>query len=317
MADILPNEKFAVLALSGARLSSVFPLALRISDDLVAVRGLPLKVDDSWQEDLGRLNMRDIADCNFSLLTKKLSDRPDVMDDENEALAKRLREILLGILLEGHLKYDRMFTFGGAREGTWLRISKFCHGWDYNMEKGSKPLNLCKTMLKAALENAKGLPRFYEEGKSTRLTRGFHAFEQGLKAESYEDRARDFVRAVEALVLPDIGKTRQQFVCRCMTFAKGGKARQTLEDIYDLRSLVEHMHGWDDITERVTMPVKQRPRLLRQACVLARYCYKRLARCTELIPIFSSDVAIRQFWNKPEAERGAIWGHRLALNSVP
>jgi len=315
--QIQRNEKFAILALSEAKVSPAFPPDLQIAEGLWALRQLPLPIDDALRADLGRLAVSEIDLCNFALLTKKSSARPNVMDDENKALARDLRELFLGMILEGHIKYRKMFTFGGASEGNGVCIREFSRGWNYRLDSVVEPLQICAASLGASLDNATGVRRICREAGGKRLARGFHAFKQALEARYYGDKIHNFVRAIEALVLPKIGHTRQQFVHRCGTFAGGSGWQCILENIYDLRSLVEHMHAWDDMTHKLKTPPKLRAQRVRQAYALARSCYKRIARSSALVPTFCSDSAIKAFWRRKPDARQAIWGSKLNLSAIP
>jgi len=76
-----------------------------------------------------------------------------------------------------------------------------------------------------------------------RVVRGLKILMDGLTQTYPDERIHQFVRSLEALILPEPGQTKRQFVHRCQTFAKAGTATRTiLEEAFDLRSNTEHLH---------------------------------------------------------------------------
>jgi len=127
------------------------------------------------------------------------------------------------------------------------------------------------------------------------------------------------VRAVEALVKPEIGKTTAQFVHRIsQTFTLANdETRETLLQLFDSRSSVEHMHSVLDALggeEPVRMATVNRR--TRQIDVLARVALLRVLVSDELMAAFRSDAGIDAFWRMADAERVALWGQRLDIRTV-
>jgi len=61
-----------------------------------------------------------------------------------------------------------------------------------------------------------------------RTSRGINTLFNGLQQQSGQDRLHQFVRSLEALILPVIGRTEKQFAHRCQTFAPAGEDTRTL-----------------------------------------------------------------------------------------
>ena len=55
------------------------------------------------------------------------------------------------------------------------------------------------------------------------------------------DRLHQYSRCIDGLILPDAGKTKQQFRSRTELFIGSGH-HDLMGEIYDVRSAVEHLH---------------------------------------------------------------------------
>src|SRR5205823_5233897 len=78
---------------------------------------------------------------------------------------------------------------------------------------------------------ASGLRAMHETGSDFfRLRRGFMAWLVGTRSEQGDTRLHQFVRAIEAVIKPAQGRTREEFVSRCSLFAANG---DILDELYD------------------------------------------------------------------------------------
>lgn len=148
----------------------------------------------------------------------------------------------------------------------------------------------------------------------SRLSRGAYILERALIEGRYlQERLHEFVRALEALVKPERGRTRRQFVDRCQTFAKRGRsAAATLGEIYDIRCKVEHVHDGLTAVEGVTERLKLRAA---QVEFLALSAYARVLTNAALRSHLETDAAIDAFWRLEDDRRRAIWGGAVDLDT--
>jgi hypothetical protein len=153
-----------------------------------------------------------------------------------------------------------------------------------------------------------------------RVRRGLKVlFDGTLMPNKDGDRLHQFVRAVEALVKPEPGKTRTQFADRIsQTFTlANGETRATLLQLFDVRSHVEHMHWVVDALEG-----EERARIAtvnrgtRQIDVLARAVLLRVMQSDALMDAFRSDATIDAFWRMGDVERVGVWGQRLDIHTI-
>ncbi len=143
-----------------------------------------------------------------------------------------------------------------------------------------------------------------------RVIRGLNTLFNGLK-ETGQDRLHQFVRALEALILPDIGRTEKQFVHRCQTFARAGDdTRALLVEAFAMRSDTEHLNPWDEAVQ--SYPADQREDVCwhrtRQIEHLASDAYSRLLRDAALRQHFETEAAIAAFWKLPDDQEARAMG---------
>ncbi|HEY1580489.1 MAG TPA: hypothetical protein VGF82_25790 [Terracidiphilus sp.] len=120
------------------------------------------------------------------------------------------------------------------------------------------------------------------------------------------DRLHGFVRALEALILPEAGKTEKQFISRCGLFAgpKSGETtvRNALQEAYKMRCDIEHVHDWDRSLQVYPSAGREDQALWRTRQMEALACgiYKGILLEPILQAEFCSDASLKAFWQKPE-----------------
>ena len=124
------------------------------------------------------------------------------------------------------------------------------------------------------------------------------------------------MRAVEALVVPEQGKTKSQFKSRVEALAD--VSHTTLADIYDLRSATEHMNDLKAAAPHLFEPTEALAlRRVHQAHELARWLYRRILSQPETLPaLFASDESIRAFQGLPPGRKKEVLGERLDIEAL-
>ena len=317
---IASNEKFACFALTRCWLSEGFPEALELGPNLWTVTALDLKIAEHWAGWLGSITMDELREASLVLYTTIISAKPQILDDENEQLTKTLDYILYGLLLQGVPVYFKGFSLKGANVGGDVDVRQFSQLKDYPPTYELPEFRPGARELEGATVVARRL-RQINEGKESwaRIRRGLRALFQGSGMSDGGDRLHQFVRALEALVRPDIGNTRKQFAHRIdQTFVlANAETRDTLLQIFDLRSHVEHVHSVLDALggdEKVRIATANRR--TRQVDVLARFALRRVLESDDLFNRFKTEAGIEEFWQLPDADRVAAWGDRLDLGAI-
>ena len=153
-----------------------------------------------------------------------------------------------------------------------------------------------------------------------RFKRGVRILTEGLGEYFGSDRLHQFLRSLEALILPETGKTRRQLVSRAklLTTASVGTGF-VLGQLFDMRSDVEHVHELSrtihylPAADRETVALRR----TRQAEALACFAYRRIFADPSLRTHFESDQAIQPFWAQGQTAIRNAWGQSLDLLAVP
>ena len=98
------------------------------------------------------------------------------------------------------------------------------------------------------------------------------------------------------MILPDIGKTNQQFRSRTELFM-GPHHHQLMGEIYDVRSNVEHLHEYRYLE---TFDRAVRLELVRKEAIVEHVVRRVLARIIgdrSLWPYFANTSALTAFWD--------------------
>jgi hypothetical protein len=142
----------------------------------------------------------------------------------------------------------------------------------------------------------------------------------GLTRDKGQERLHQFVRSLEALILPDRGATMRQFINRCQTFALASAgAAQALREAFEMRSDTEHLHDWNRAL--TVYPVADRDDVAwqrtRQLERLATFAYSHILERAGLRDSFQTEGDQQRFWKLDEAARLAAWGDQFDLESEP
>lgn len=318
--DINIGEKFSVYGFVNFSVSSEMPDEYQLADVVWALPRLPVEISDHWQAWLGSLRIDEIKRVNFALATKAPSLTPQLRDQENELLTGSLDHLLYGLLLQGVPYYENGFSLSGANVGGDIQIREFSELADYVPSYDLPALEVGIAEIKRATSLAEQLGRIAQGGRDwARLRRGLKALLSGSKEKEGGDRLHQFARALEALIKPDIGNTRRQFGHRAQTFALGGaKTRDTLLQIFDIRSQVEHLHSpLDALDGSESDRIALANRRTKQADILSRFAFGRVLESEQLLNVFRTDASIDAFWQMQDDERIRVWGQRLDLTNIP
>ena len=309
--------KFALLTVSDvfARLpAEVFQL----SDGTWVMDAMPVPDLGIWKEWLGSIRVDRLSRATLILLVEEPSDNPAVLDDVHERLALGLRHLYYMLHLHAGIETaDGADVFCGSSENGVTEIRQASQMPDFYQSEGWQGVPITKDWLEdcAVLRDgwaAMGANKI----QFRRVVRGLNVLFKGLQEKVGQDRIHQFVRSLEALILPDVGKTKKQFVHRCQTFASlGNDTCGLLEEAFDMRSDTEHLNPWDGALQR------HRPNLredvgwerTRQMEHLACDAYSRLMRDPALCDHFRTDDAIATFRKFREDDRQALWGTPLDI----
>jgi len=318
----IPSDcKFAFLGLTNVRVD-IPNTRITLPEGSEIFTQLPIELDSQWQSWLG-IQASQVRSANLVLartaITGFAPESLPISDNTNLDLAKQIENIFTMLRLLGTIEYESAFLIiGHVQQGRAVcqNLSKFER---FEITRGRLPWIIREEHLveAATLAEAKAsLLTSSGDARNVRLFRGWWALTTALQQFYASDRIHGFVRALEALIYPEVGKTEKQFIHRCSLFAAPSaaknKAREALEEAYKMRCDVEHAHQWD--RSLATYPSLEREDMAywrtRQMESLACLAYAKIFADNGLHQHFQTDAALEQFWRKPEHEI------RLALGTV-
>jgi hypothetical protein len=308
------NEKFAFVALrTRTEILNGFqcagPPALWVS--VVA----PVELNEHWKHWLGTIETENFEHSNLFLIAKTLSSKPNDLDAENHELINQVSWFHAGLLLSARFATfeNPLLLTGAMRDG--FEVRQVGHATKAIPILGLPPEPLTADLLMRAATIASALQKWGVQGGSWRFNRVLSIYLATRANPDPLERIHQFSRCLEGLILPETGNTRRQFVSRTETFV-GPKQHDLMRTIYDVRSAVEHLHEY-----RLLEPPNraQRIELLRKAAIteyLSRRCLGQILLNENLWPHFSSPSSLAAFWDRPPAERKALWGPSIDMSDA-
>jgi hypothetical protein len=139
-----------------------------------------------------------------------------------------------------------------------------------------------------------------------------------MEASGIDERLHQFVRCAEGFAATPNKRSGHHFATRLARVC-AGRARPYLEEMYLIRSSVEHLHG---PFARLPKRLSKRQALVRlqirtvQAEALARYLLVRYFLDSALWPHFANRDAASRFWELSPSKLQALWEGRLGLAAI-
>ena len=323
-----PNCKFAILAIQNVRADIGADVTLQ--NGIRVLGKFPFILEDHWEKWLGAIQLNNLRGCNlFLLLTATegwAEGQLQVSGDEiDEKLQHEVGGVFAMLRLLGTVEYDQAFILAGYVESGKITCRHFAQTERFNITRGCLPWAVGESDLRnaVALHNAYALfQQRVPRGETRRFGRGCYALKVGLERYYASDRLHGFVRALEALILPEPGKTEKQFVSRCALFA-GPKTAQVsiqeaLREAYKMRCDIEHVHEWDRSLQ--TYPAVKREDVAlwrtRQMEALACAAYTKILLDPKLAEHFYDEGELVAFWQKPDDEIRAVLGDACDISGL-
>lgn len=319
--ELRDGDKLAFLLLNNVHVDFPRGLPTQLKDGTWILDKYPASPDLHWETMVGSIRFREVQEANL-ILARVTKGGPHILTQTDHDAGEGLAQLHALLQLGGVAEHDAAnLVIGSVDSGcSYIRllsaIEKFHPTRGYlripiTLERLERANNLALTV-----RSLKLLPENF-----ARFGRGLNYLVKGLTEETGQERLHHFVRALEALILPEPGNTRNQFVHRCQLFALASPlAVAALTQSYDMRSDAEHIHDWDRSLKSVG-PEKADDVALwrtRQMEALASFAYTRILTNPDLLQYFENDAKLSGFWNTlSDAERIKVWGARLDLSTVP
>ena len=314
------KSKFAMLTVNNVY-TDLPAAAFQLSDGTWVMPAVPVPDLGIWKEWIGSIRMERLGRANLVLFLEEPSDNPEILDAVHQRLDKDLSLLFYMLHLRSGIEVaDGADLVCGSSINGVPGIRQMSQMPAFHQSKGWKRAPITTTWLEDGISLRAGVTAMdADKTQFRRVIRGLNTLFNGLK-ETGQDRLHQFVRALEALILPDIGRTEKQFVHRCQTFARAGDdTHALLVEAFAMRSDTEHLNPWDEAVQRY--PADQRDDVCwhrtRQIEHLACDAYSRLLRDAALRDHFRTEAAMAAFWKLPDDQRRALWGKPLDIAQEP
>jgi len=314
------KSKFAMLTVNNVY-TDLPAAAFQLSDGTWVMPAVPVPDLGIWKDWIGSIRMERLGRANLVLFVEEPSHNPEIVDDVHHRLDKALSDLFYMLHLRTGIEVaEGADLLCGSSINGVPGIRQMSQMPAFHQSKGWKRAPITAAWLEEGLVLRAGVAAMdADKTQFRRVVRGLVTLFKGLQ-ETGQDRLHQFVRSLEALILPDIGSTQKQFAHRCQTFARAGDdTRLLLLEAFDMRSDTEHLNPWDEAVQ--SYPADQREDVCwhrtRQIEHLACDAYSRLLRDAALRDHFRTEAAIAAFWKLPDDQRRALWGKPLDIAQEP
>ncbi len=309
---IAEGEKYAFVGLS-VKVEQNVPKGL-IAPSLWVVNGPQFQVPSHWKEWLGTIRAEEVEAANLFLLSKIKSERPDVLDGENQSLQHLVSLFYVGLLLASTFStaHKPVVLTGSHRNGEVdirqqgdFEIPVPCEFRPYpaltaeNIETGARIAGKIGTIEEAPLP-----------GGHWRFFRVLHLYQETRTTRDILERLHQYSRCIDGLILPSVGETKRQFKSRTELFI-GPRHHELMGEIYDVRSAVEHLHEnryLEGFNREVRLDLLKKEAIVEN---IARTSISRIIENPALWPHFANTTSLGAFWSLPDTERKKIWGEPI------
>jgi hypothetical protein len=289
---------------------------LDLGHDTLAIFAPPFEIEEHWRGWLGSVKVADLAKSSLTLLSHAQSNCPAILDDENKRLVRIAMGVFYGLLLVEIFCHDNGLILSGGNAGTGVSVRQVSDLLRHLRPNGVHTRTISSVTLKRAANIAAGLRTIHVPRQYERLRNGFDALLRGFREYSGGNRLHQFVRSIEAIVKPEIGRSERLFAHRCQIFV--GASWELLRELYQLRSQTEHMNSLDSVLEKYAPEDRESIARLRayQAQLLASHIYERILTTTNLQVVFGSDVNIDNFWQSDMDKQQITWGQPIDVEEL-
>jgi hypothetical protein len=289
------STKFACLAVAESR--TTISALLDLGDGFAISGALPTDALKTWHDGIGSFHRDELAAARLFLWALRSSKTPENLDDENRALGVRAYRLYLGILLGvPYFANGRLTAMTGANADGTARVRSLTwyHRTYYAVGSPIAPLTLARARDSATI--AKALQRHSSDPRH-RMVRALRAFRLGAESHELGDRLHQFVRTIEAFVVPPPKGSAVHFGRRLGPLLKP-RGYAVAKELYDIRSAVEHLRGPFGGLPRKPRGGKRLRLLIRaiEAEAIARYLLFTYFTNRSLWPHFGDKRAAEAQW---------------------
>ena len=309
---IADGEKYALVGLE-VELEGT-PPPQQVAQNLWVLTSTTLDVPSHWREWLGGIRANQVAESSLFLVSKLTSATPGVLDGENQWLQQRVWDFYVGLLLSAMFSPShKPVLLTGVRRDDVIDVRQHM---DLELPAPQVfrpyPAVVADDIVMAAQLGQK-LDETVREtvpGGLWRLLRTLHIYIETRTNSDLVDRIHQYCRCIDGLIVPVIGKTKQQFKSRTELFIGPGH-HELMGALYDIRSAVEHLH---ENRYLETFDRDIRLDLVKKEAIVEYIARKALARIVSQDALwrhFGNTPALEEFWALTRDAQREIWGDHI------
>jgi hypothetical protein len=318
--ELRNGNKFAFLLISNVHTNLPPEMPAQLSNGAWVLNRYPTSPDLHWEKMVGEIRFREITEANL-ILARVTEGQSYALTQEDTNAGEELAQSYSVLQLGGVAEHQAANLAVGSVDGEACYIRRLSSIEQFHQTRGYVRIPITIERLEHASRLASSFKSLNcSPMKFGRFGRGLCYLQEGLRQITGQERLHRFTRSLEALVLPEPGKTRKQFIQRCQLFALASSATEAaLGQAYDMRSDTEHIHDWDRSLKNVApeKPEDVASWRTRQMEALSSFAYTHVLINSHLHSYFENDAALLRFWNTLSgADRAKLWGDRFDLSTV-
>jgi hypothetical protein len=281
-----------------------------------ATSALKVELSEAWRADLGSKTTARVTAAGFYILVTSAEAHDEVFRQLRQQVHFAYFTCLLSV---GFIDHDLSYLLDGRVEDGKMSVKNYAEYPRVLCPSQAPRGKLTKAALERGFVRAKAVSQLFENAAHPRFGRILFAFLQALTHRELDRRLHQFVRCVEGFVYPGRSGLKKRFVERAQLFiGQGSVQRSLLTNLWDVRSVVEHLHG---PFEAIDAPGERgrRLRLLRRAIeaeAIARHCIETFLDHPQLWEHFTTNAAAENFWQLSGKKRRDLWGASLELSML-
>jgi hypothetical protein len=307
---IVDGDKYALLGLS-VKVGDTNIAALDLSPHFQIIGASDFSMPEEWRGWLGSIRVEEVEACDLFVAAKVKSAAPDILDGENKLLINRIWGFYRGLLLSSTFAtaHKPVILTGSCREGVvGLRRMQ---NLDVPVPNDFRPYpDVPAADFRQAATIAGELGRMDATKRGSnrwRFNRVIHLYTQTRAESDLLERIHQYTRCIDGFVTTGPGQGLKNFKSRTELFI-GPRHHDLIGSIYEIRSSVEHLHEdryLDPLSRATQIDLTKKEAIIEH---MARTTLARILLNEGLWPHFTNKTALAAFWEKPAAERHAIWG---------
>ena len=307
------GQKYAVIALS-VKLDDPVPLR-EMTPNHWAFADARFDMPTHWREWLGTIRTEEVEHSNLFLLSKMISQVPEVVDAETAELKRHAGHFYAGLLLASPFAPAcKPVMLAGYRQHGEINVRSQD---DYDsvipsIVRHYPPVTLAELQLAAKIASQiAAIETASLAGGHWRLFRILHLYLETRTIRDNINRLHQYCRCIEGLIVSEPGQGKNRFKSRTELFI-GPRHHTLMGEAYDVRSDVEHLYENKHLEIFDRAARLELVKKLEMMEYIARSTLVRILLDSKLWPHFANTAALKAFWALGENERRTLWG--VAIN---